>query len=368
MQAPLTDNRGFSLTELLVSVAVTSLLMGGVFSAMMSATRANDSVRLVTGMNSNLRVAMDLVTRDLIQAGQGLPAGRTVSIPFGVGALPVVRPSRAGTAYTFDPALPTLSAVTVGPGLGPEVNGQPTDMITVLAADNAFDSVRLTALDDASMTVSAAVAIGDAPDRDGNNIRVGDLIMLKKQSLSVLKYVTGVNGRIVEFDPGDPLNLNQIGVPEGTLAQYVAAAPLEQRGANGFVPSVATRIRMVSYYLETPDGSGRDLRLIRRINDNPPTTVAFEIERFLVTYDLVDGVTNPINVVMDDDDLDGTGACDPDPGTAPVIACSPNLIRKVNLRLSGRSEQPMQQTQQFFRNTLNTQVSLRSLALVDRYS
>ena len=37
------------------------------------------------------------------------------------------------------------------------------------------------------------------------------------------------------------------------------------------------------------------------------TVVAFDIENLQVTYDLADGVTNPTNVRMDDDDLDGTG-------------------------------------------------------------
>ena len=35
--------------------------------------------------------------------------------------------------------------------------------------------------------------------------------------------------------------------------------------------------------------------------------------------------------------------------------------------IAGRSAQPFSATSRFFRSTLNTQVSLRSLALVDRY-
>jgi hypothetical protein len=62
---------------------------------------------------------------------------------------------------------------------------------------------------------------------------------------------------------------------------------------------------------------------------------------------------------MDDSDMDGSGKCAPDP-------CSPNQIRKVNIILSGRSSRAMKGTKQFFRNTLTTQVSLRSLSFVDR--
>lgn len=370
-----TGRRGFSLTELVIAMGLMSLVMGGAFAALTESTRANETVKLVTGMNNNIRVGMDLLVRDLIQVGQGLPSGRVIAIPSGAGALPILRPGPIGTNYTFDAAATTIPAVTVGPGLGPQINGQPTDMITVLAADNAFDHVRLTALDDVTMTVDDAVDIDAVPDLVGDNLRVGDLVMLTKQSLSVLKFVTAVNGQTVSFDEGDPLRLNQLGAADGTLAQYVAAAPAEVTGpqcpavpAQCFVPTVATRIRMISYYLETPGNPQRDLRLIRRVNAQPPTVVAFSIEQFSLTYDIVDGALNPVDVVMDADDLAGEGACDADPGSAPAVPCSPNQIRKVNLRITGRSAQPLRQTGQFFRNSLSTQVSLRSLALVDRYS
>lgn len=366
MQAFNVDRRGFSLVELIMSMAVSSMVMAGVFSVMTSTQQANNTVKQVTAMNNNLRVAMDLIVRDLIQAGQGLPSGMVVTVPSGAGALPIARPGPVGENYTFDESLPTISAVTVGPGLGPEINGQPTDMITILAADNAFDEVTLTALSDVSMTVSGAANITDTPDLDGDNIRVGDLLLFEKASVSTLRYVTGVNGQVVQFNEGDPMNLNQAGAPSGTMAQYIAAAPAEVLNG-GVLPSRVTRLRMISYYLETPGDPQRDLRLIRRINSNPPTTVAFFIEGFTLTFDLVDGVINPTDVQMNADDLDGTGACDPDPATAPVLPCSPNQIRKVNVRLAGRSAEPDHSNRIFFRNTLNTQVSLRSLALVNRY-
>jgi prepilin-type N-terminal cleavage/methylation domain-containing protein len=366
MQPICADRRGFSLVELIVSMAVSATVMAGVFSVMVSTQRSNNTVKQVTSMNNNLRVAMDLLVRDLIQAGQGLPAGMVVTVPSGNGALPIVRPGPVGQNYTFDETMPTISAVTVGPGLGPVINGQPSDMITILAADNAFDEVTLTALSDVAMTVSNVADIDDAPDVDGDNLRVGDLLLFEKGSVSTLRYVTSVNGQTVQFNEGDPMNLNQSGAEDGTMAQYLAQAPAEVLNG-GVLPSRVTRLRMISYYLETPGDPQRDLRLIRRINDNPPTTVAFFIEGFTFSYDLVDGVTNPVDVEMNANDLNGTGACDPDPANPPVLTCSANQIRKVNVRLAGRSAEPDHANRLFFRNTLNTQVSLRSLALVNRY-
>ena len=92
------------------------------------------------------------------------------------------------------------------------------------------------------------------------------------------------------------------------------------------------------------------------------TAVAFDIEGLQITYDLADGVTNPSNVRMDDADLAATG-----PARCRSEPCYPNQIRKVNIMLSARSRLPRRGTQQFFRNRLVTQVSLRSLAFVDQY-
>jgi hypothetical protein len=93
------------------------------------------------------------------------------------------------------------------------------------------------------------------------------------------------------------------------------------------------------------------------------TVVAFDLEGLQITYDL-SGEDDPTklrsNVRMDDADLDGSGACAPNP-------CYPNQIRKINIMLSARSRLPRRGTNQFYRNRLVTQVSLRSLAFVDRY-
>lgn len=85
---------GFTLVELLVTMAITLVVMGATLTAMVHAMRANESARAVTGMNNNLRNAMDLIVRDLIQVGQGLPTGRVVLVPAGVGAQPINRPDR----------------------------------------------------------------------------------------------------------------------------------------------------------------------------------------------------------------------------------------------------------------------------------
>jgi len=380
-----TGERGFTLVELLVSMAITTVILGATMATMGDAVKATDTATQITTLNSNLRAAMDLMIRDLMQAGQGLPAGRVVGLPNGNGSTPIQLPGPPGTNYLFDgpsfcPPDPNdatpdtqceqLSAIIPGPGLGPELgeNGLRTDMLWIVGADSAFERVKLTRFAPTGLTVEIDPAV-NITDGGADDVRPGDLLMFTKGSISVLVQVTGVSGQELSFDTGDSMNLNQNAALNGTLRTLRDVAPPDH---DPIPPAVhvsteATRIRMNTYYIDAITNPLRP-RLVRRLNNGDPvvfdntlgTAVAFDIENMQITYDIADGVTNPANVRMNDADLDGSGACAP-------RACSPNQIRKVNLLLSGRSQRPMRISQQFFHNTLVTQVSLRSLAFVDRY-
>ncbi len=148
-------DRGFTLVELLVTMAITTIIMGATMAAMNDAIKATESAKLITGMNNGLRTAMDLMVRDILQVGQGLPAGRVVLVPSGANSAPMQLPGPIGSSFQLDgPSFcpePTfvctqITAVVPGPGRGPEVvAGRPTDMLTIVGADTAFDQVPLNA-------------------------------------------------------------------------------------------------------------------------------------------------------------------------------------------------------------------------------
>jgi prepilin-type N-terminal cleavage/methylation domain-containing protein len=399
--------RGFTLVELLVAMAITTIILGTTMLAMNDAIKATDSAVQINGLNNGLRTAMDMMIRDALQVGQGMPTGRTIGLPY--GATPIQLPGPIDSNFQLDgpsfcPLDPNdatpdnvceqITAVVPGPGRGPLLSqdGQPTDMITMVQADSAFDQVPLTAFgaNGASITVAlpdlvAPIANGRSPrgvnitDGGADDIEAGDLIMLTKGSSSVLVQVTGQpSSQQILFDTDDSPELNQRGVlnvvtgvwsPAGTAAELRALAPTDNAaGANGLVNTLATRIRLITYYLDVTTDPLRP-RLVRRMNNGHPTlfdntlgtVVAFDVENLQISYDLTDGVNRTLtNVRMDDNDLDGTGRCSPRP-------CSPNQIRKVNFVLSGRTRLPLRSTRQFAHKTLVTQVSLRSLAFVDRY-
>jgi hypothetical protein len=273
--------------------------------------RANESVMRLTSMNGTLRSSMDLLVRDFLQIGSGLPPSHGISIPSGLGSTPVRIPGPPGSAFTT-------------------------------AAGTA-----------------QRVVIDTGPDR----VSAGQLMMVTKGSLTTLVQVTAMNpvNRVLTFGAGDSLNLNQPAAAAGTLAALNASAP-----ANATGNVRLTRIRMISYYLDnTIPGSPR---LVRRVNNGHPTVfnntlgtvVGGDVEGLRLTYDLVDGTANPSDVRFSASDVGGGGACAPN-------ACTPNQIRKISVTLTARSSGAAEAGTTIFRNALTSQVSLRSMAFVNEY-
>lgn len=332
------QEQGFSMTEVLVSTAITLVLLVATMGSLSDAFGLNERVTLMADLEQNLRSGMNFLVRDFLNAGWGIPTGG-LPIPSGTGALPVARPGPPGTSYTFSPA-ETIAAVNPGAGLGPVGNGRATDIVNILYADNLLplnqSPLDAIAADGSSATVNAGTPITGVR----YPIRAGDLIAFSNALGNTVQYVTRVSGQTIYFEAGDPMNLNQPGAAQGSIMQ------LQSEGT--FPPTTATRVWLVTYYLDTTTDPEMP-RLIRRINDRPGEVVALVLEDLQLSYDLVDGVTNPTNV------------------KTPVPPNSPNQIRKASIFLSGRSGARIRHTGEFVQRNLTTQISLRSLSFIDRY-
>src|SRR5262245_22956393 len=92
----LDSARGFTLVQLLIAMAITTVILGTTMMAMTNAIKANDSAAQITALNNSLRTAMDLMVRDVMQLGQGLPAGRVVGLASGVNSTPMQLPGPIG--------------------------------------------------------------------------------------------------------------------------------------------------------------------------------------------------------------------------------------------------------------------------------
>ena len=304
---------GFSLVGLLLATTITLVILIIALKSLDSAATVSETGSLLTDLNLSLRSSLNIVTRDLMSAGRDIPVGG-IPIPSGGGATPLVRPSADGTAFTFPVGGVTLPAVSPGDGIGLPVNGIPSDMISIVMVDSTPMCATSLALGDrfltnasadgSTITIDPAIPIGCA----GGGIVPGDLIMVSAGA-SVLHMVTAVNGQIITLGGGDPMNLNQQGAAaQGTLVQL-------QNGPGTYPAEIeAHRIRMTSYYLNTAI-VGRP-RLMRRLNLFADGALGIGIENLKITYDLVDGATNPVNQ------------------PAPVAPNTPHQIRSANVFIS----------------------------------
>lgn len=330
---------GFTLAELLVALAITLVVVAATLGAFNDALHASQSVTLMADMDQNLRAGMNLIIRDLIQAGEMIPTGG-IPFPSGTGAQPINRPSPAGTAFTFDKTWTALPAISPGASMGPSLLGQTTDMVTILNGDNFLPLNQTPLVSIADNGSSATVDPGTPITGINNAIRPGDLIMFSNAQGNALQQVTTVIGQTMNFATNDAFNLNQRSAGQGTIMQL--------KSGSAWPPTTATRVWMITYYLDSTTNPGQP-RLMRQVNFNPPQPVSQVIENLQISYDLVDNATNPTNV------------------KEPPSVNSANQINKVNLFLAARSRTPFTETAQYFRNSIATQVSIRSLAYVDQY-
>ncbi|MBW6511583.1 MAG: PilW family protein [Desulfuromonadaceae bacterium] len=86
----LKNQRGFTLTEMLVAMVIGMLVASGAYSVFFSTTRTARKQEQVSEIQQNLRVAMERITQDIRQAGFGLPEdNRTLAFDGGSFSTPV---------------------------------------------------------------------------------------------------------------------------------------------------------------------------------------------------------------------------------------------------------------------------------------
>jgi hypothetical protein len=337
MRSALKSESGFSLVELMVTALLTTLTLGMATSAFHGMSQTGDGAALLSDINISLRSTLNLMTRDMLSAGRDIPVGG-ISIPSG-SAAPLNRPAPGMTTQTFPDDWVVLPAVSPGDGLGPQIGGTATDIITVLVADPLFQRFSLDVAED-----GASAEVEDATPIDGAaGIQPGDLIMFEAAGFRALQMVTAQTDQRLEFASGDAMNLNQRSAAEGTIMTLLPLAedPLD----SALHVMQATRVLMISYYIDATNAAKPVL--MRRINLGPERAIGIGVENLQVTFDLVDGDTNPLNQ------------------PSPEL---PNQIRKANVFLTGRSYKEWARTQQYLRTSVSTQMSLRSLSFVDRYN
>ena len=343
------------------------VVMGVAFSTFDNALALNETATQLADASQNLRAGTNILVRDLMQAGRNIPIGG-IAIPSGTNSTAIYRPSPPNQSYAFNNTTDTtLKAITTGMNLGPTVSGRDTDIITMIMDDpflapldlfpsDAAAGLPRLALDGSTFDVGTSTAWLQGDPANGiAPVKVGDVLYFATGSGTALQTVTALTATVVTFAAGDPFNFNQRTAAAGSITQILPPPP--SVSACGTAPAcgpamTVRRVLMYTYYVneDTPGVP----RLQRVLNHFPRTALAGVVEDLDISYDLVDGVNNPVDV----DDL---------PYTANLVTYSATQIRKVNVHVGVRSEQKSTKSKDYLRSHVSTVISIRNLAYVDRY-
>ncbi len=365
LQHPRAGEHGFTVTELLVSTVVILLVTGSALTTFQSALGMNDMATQFADANQNLRAGVNQLIKDVMQAGRIIgPEG--VPIPNGGGAQPIRRPGPPNTSLTFDTASTTnMPDITTGYQIGPTINGQPTDIITMLTVDPFMPTIETPptgsvdpnegTLDPGgsfvTLPANSTWLIGDA-ENDTPPMHVGDIVLFKNPRGMAMQTITRIDSTRIYFDANDWFRLNQRTAPQGTIMQIKDTTSTTSAWTE---KTSLFRLLMVTYYVDavtTPSAP----RLMRIVNHFEPQALAGVIEDLDLSYDLVDGTNNPVAIPQL-----------PYTDTGAGLTYTSNQIRKVNIHVGVRSESTSRVTGEYVRNHITTAVDVRSLASVDRY-
>lgn len=347
---------GFSLLELLVSMVIFLVVSGSVWGVLQTAQRSRSVISEQVQLSKDVRIGLNLISRDAFNAGFGYPATSTVVLPDNRIS------TRLGIPNDFDTTRDTVPPIIAGNNLilstFNSVANTRMDQVTFLYKDPTFNVVGgvSTALNINPATTTSG-GIDEIVPFSGSNstCRVNDIYMITGTTGSTIGLATALNGAsAVQFSNGDLLGINQTGATGFIRTVTSACTTVTIDGSPCPVtttPSSMYRVNMVTYFV-TADGI-----LTRRQFGNVLPAVAF------VDQPLVYNVENfQIQYVMDSGAVTDNPSAGPDAvaGTADDTQTNLAAVRQIRLSISVKSIEKNQGGQPY-KETMTTTVSTRNL-------
>ena len=274
--------KGFSLLELLVAMAIFMVVTGSIWGVLRVAQQSRSAVNQQVPLAKNVRMALNVIGHDTYNAGFGYPLGNTVVLPDNrISAL-------LGIPNDFDTTRDTVPPIIAGNNLNLDnyntTANTRTDQITFLFKDNTFNLVGVgNNAVSTPLNINAATTTSGGIDEivpiSGSNsaCRVNDIYLINGNTGATIGLATAMNGAsAVQFSNGDLLGINLAG----------STGPL--RGIT--TPASMVRVKMVTYFVAS-DGT-----LTRREFANVLPAVAYvdeplvyNVDNFQIQYVMDDG-------------------------------------------------------------------------------
>lgn len=235
--------RGFTLIEVLISMLITIIVMGSVFALLTRGQRSFQREPQVADMQQSARTVLDMISRDVLQAGAGLP-----------------------------PEFPSITPPEVDAGVGDQGAGSP-DVLEIIGGSAAQgqmspDPEPVFTFDGTLVTIEQTPTFlqeGDLVVVYNNDPENGDWAMRWVSSVAQDTPLSGQSqvNLVVTYD-GKTIN--------SAYSQTDTAYPWNE--------SFITRINVVRYNTQVQDG---DVILMRGVNFEPAMPVGM-LDDFQVIY------------------------------------------------------------------------------------
>jgi prepilin-type N-terminal cleavage/methylation domain-containing protein len=291
------SERGFSLLEMVVAIAVMLVVTGAIFALMRDSVKTSTATLEMSDGQQSSRTGQEFINRDLMNAGDGLSNIIDIRVPQNFVAnyltLNPVDPSPSGIVnlglLTSDNNLPPNTPV-LGAAPTEEVRAAPllTDRISILQTDRAFVPITLEAGDVDPATGRVSVERADIDD-----FRVGEIYFITSARGSIFATITDrldvdtANPSLV-FAAGDAFGLNSVG----------AGSELDFITSGATLPTSLSRMKIIHYYVNSNG------LLMRRVFGVPnfgffdsviaEHVVSLQFRYFLNLRDVNDNVVQPV--------------------------------------------------------------------------
>ena len=354
---------GFSLLELLVSIAIFLVVTGSIFGLMEitridrnRASRRSDTLK-------NARAAIHLIGRDALNAG--LSYNKTGgSSPEGFLA------TRLGIKPDVNSTRDTLTSIVSGNDLNTNTllpNNGKTDLISFAYRDMDFNDGDKISLKGAQAATGAptTTAVNTDPQTittDATKIQpaVNDLYLVETADgvqVAVMATKVDLANNKIEFAVGDPLGINQSfsGTGESGSRLKPCNPPSVVTDCTTYAASLK-RFNWVSYkvnsegtLIRTVFGNNRGgAAAADQIQEQP---LAYGIQNMQVRYVLEDGTVTD----------DPSAGADKTSGTSDDVPLNLNSIRQITVTLSVQASETDEQTRTPETVTLSATFSTRNL-------
>jgi prepilin-type N-terminal cleavage/methylation domain-containing protein len=335
------DQRGFTLIEMLVSIALFLIVMGSVYGLLAVARRGRSTTNQRTELIKSVRVAIDSMQRDALNVGYSFPTTIPAMLPD--NKISTLLGVPADTNTTRDLMPPVIAGRSVNTNA---LSGVNTDQVSFVYRDPNFntDAAGNSQIFQVNWDPTNPPNINSVVPVSGSNAAcsVNDLMLITGKNSTAVGVVTAKpDASRIQFANGDILGFNSPTAPDDPFR-------------NVALPAGIRRVNLITYRVKN-DGT-----LVRLVYANSSAaTVAnpaqeqplvYGVEAMTFVYVLDDGTVTP-NPLAGPDGI---------PGNTDDIPANQLEVRQIRLTLTARSTEK-DPSGQYYKVTMTSTFSTRNL-------